>query len=124
MNKSLKIGNTALAKFGGCAIFLTLLQQGNSVHAHMDPGSGSRLLQVLIATLAAAGGAVSVCWETIKSLSKNIALSEKKKKPIFLTRENESGDLIEFLQHYGFATLILLREAGVTGASIQQFIHK
>ena len=55
-------------------IFLIILLHTNIAYAYLDPGTGSLLLQGLIAALAAAGAAISIYWNKLKSL-----FSKKKK---------------------------------------------
>ncbi len=46
-------------------------------HAYLDPGSGSMLIQVLLAALLGVGFAVKVYWRKIKALfSKNKGAEE------------------------------------------------
>ena len=54
--------------------FLIILLHTNIAYAYLDPGTGSLLLQGLIAALAAAGAAISIYWNKLKSL-----FSKKKK---------------------------------------------
>ena len=56
-------------------IFLIILLHTNIAYAYLDPGTGSLLLQGLIAALAAAGAAISIYWNKLKSF-----FSKKKKK--------------------------------------------
>ena len=39
----------------------------SSAYAYIDPGTGSMLLTALIASIAAAGAAISVYWSKIKT---------------------------------------------------------
>ena len=55
-------------------IFLIILLHTSIAYAYLDPGTGSLLLQGLIAALAAAGAAITVYWNKLKSL-----FSKKKK---------------------------------------------
>jgi hypothetical protein len=48
--------------------FLGLLSPLQEAHAYLDPGTGSLLFQSLIAAIAAAGAALSLCWGRIRGL--------------------------------------------------------
>ena len=52
----------------------------NNAHAYLDPGSGSIILQALIAFLAGVGTFISVYWKKIKNLISNILQKIKKNK--------------------------------------------
>ena len=58
-------------------LFLDVLIHSNA-YAYIDPGTGSIMLQALIAGIAAAGAAVSVYWSKIKSF---FSKKEKNDKP-------------------------------------------
>jgi hypothetical protein len=49
-------------------LFVTLLAPHHAVIAYLDPGSGSLILQLLIAGLMGAGILVRVFWKKIKGL--------------------------------------------------------
>ena len=48
--------------------------------AYLDPGTGSLIIQTIIASIAAGLFALSNFWDKFKSLFKNIKKKEKKKK--------------------------------------------
>tara|TARA_B100000029_G_scaffold480374_1_gene528353 strand:+ start:497 stop:706 length:210 start_codon:yes stop_codon:yes gene_type:complete len=61
-------------------IFILYLSLIKPVYAYLDPGSGSIILQAIIASLAAAGTTISVFWKKIKIFfSKVVNLKNKKK---------------------------------------------
>ncbi|MFA6449920.1 MAG: hypothetical protein WCX65_10645 [bacterium] len=43
-----------------------LLISANSAHAYLDPGSGSYLFQIMIATFVGVGFTVKIYWRKIK----------------------------------------------------------
>ena len=52
----------------------------NNAHAYLDPGSGSIILQVLIAFLAAVGTFISIYWKKLKNFISNLLQIIKKNK--------------------------------------------
>jgi hypothetical protein len=50
----------------------------SSAHAYIDPGTGSIILQAILAAFAATIGYVVYCWQKIKTYFKKIFKSEKK----------------------------------------------
>ena len=48
-------------------LFIIILLRPDISYAYLDPGTGSLLLQGLIAGLAAAGAAITVYWNKLKS---------------------------------------------------------
>ena len=55
-------------------VFIIILLRPDISYAYLDPGTGTLLLQGLVAALAAAGAAITVYWNKLKSL-----FSKKKK---------------------------------------------
>ena len=49
-------------------VFIIVLLRPDISYAYFDPGTGSLLLQGLVAALAAAGAATTVYWNKLKSL--------------------------------------------------------
>ena len=49
-------------------VFIIILLRPDISYAYFDPGTGSLLLQGLVAALAAAGAATTVYWNKLKSL--------------------------------------------------------
>jgi hypothetical protein len=62
--RSKRVGRSA----GAAAAGLAALMYSASAHAYLDPGSGSMMLQGLIAALAIAGSGISVFWGKIRSI--------------------------------------------------------
>ena len=52
----------------------------NNAYAYLDPGSGSIILQVLIAFLAAVGTFISIYWKKLKNFISNLLQIIKKNK--------------------------------------------
>ena len=52
----------------------------NNAHAYLDPGSGSIILQVLIAFFAAVGTFISIYWKKLKNFISNLLQIIKKNK--------------------------------------------
>ncbi len=52
-------------KFLYCLAFVLLLM-AESVHAYLDPGTGSMLLQVILGGIAAVGVALKLFWHKIR----------------------------------------------------------
>jgi hypothetical protein len=50
-------------------------------HAYLDPGSGSFLIQLLIAGLVGAGFAIKLSWKKIKRLFNRSAAEPEAEKP-------------------------------------------
>lgn len=49
-------------------VFLLLFASTQAAHAYVDPGTGSYVIQILIAALAASAFAVRIYWGKIKGL--------------------------------------------------------
>jgi len=49
-------------------VFIIILLRPDISYAYFDPGTGSILLQGLIAALAAGGAAITLYWNKLKSL--------------------------------------------------------
>ena len=49
-------------------VFIIILLRPDISYAYLDPGTGTLLLQGLVAALAAAGAAITVYWNKLKSL--------------------------------------------------------
>ena len=49
-------------------VFIIILLRPDISYAYLDPGTGSLLLQGLVAALAAGGAAITVYWSKLKSL--------------------------------------------------------
>ena len=49
-------------------VFLIILLRPDISYAYFDPGTGTLLLQGLVAVLAAGGAAIAVYWNKLKSL--------------------------------------------------------
>lgn len=52
----------------------------SSAHAYLDPGTGSSLLQMLIALLAVAGATIKIYWAKLKNFFGKLVSSKKNKK--------------------------------------------
>ena len=52
----------------------------NNAHAYLDPGSGSIILQAIIAFFAGAAAFVSLYWRKAKSYISNLFSKNKKKE--------------------------------------------
>ncbi len=57
----------ALLKHAGRLSALLLLVVPIAAHAYIDPGTGSTIIQVIIAAIAAAGYFIKVFWRQIKA---------------------------------------------------------
>jgi hypothetical protein len=64
--------------------FMDILAKG---HYYLDPGSGSFLLQILLAVLLGGGYAVKVYWSKIKALFKKPSAPDQEAAP---TEEEKS----------------------------------
>ncbi|MCK4264783.1 hypothetical protein KAW80_00320 [Candidatus Babeliales bacterium] len=53
-------------------IFLALLTFNSNLNAYIDPGSGSLILQMMIAGFAASLYFIKVFWSNIKAFTKSI----------------------------------------------------
>ena len=51
----------------------------NNAHAYLDPGTGSIILQALIAFFAASAAFVSLYWRKVKNYISNLFSKNKKK---------------------------------------------
>ena len=51
----------------------------NNAHAYLDPGSGSIILQALIAFFASVAAFISIYWKKLKSFISNLLSNNKKK---------------------------------------------
>ena len=51
----------------------------NNAHAYLDPGSGSIILQALIAFFASVGAFISIYWKKLKNFISNLLSNNKKK---------------------------------------------
>ena len=49
-------------------VFIIILLRPDISYAYFDPGTGTLLLQGLVAALAAAGAAITIYWNKLKSL--------------------------------------------------------
>ena len=49
-------------------VFIIILLRPDIAYAYLDPGTGTLLLQGLVAALAAAGAAITLYWNKLKSL--------------------------------------------------------
>ena len=56
------------ARFLALLVVIGLFASEAPVHAYLDPGSGSMLLQVLLGGFAAAGVIVKLYWNRVTSL--------------------------------------------------------
>ena len=56
-------------KFILTLFFLNLLFTSNT-YAYLDPGSGSIILQAIVAAIAAGGVTIKIYWQKVKSLFK------------------------------------------------------
>ena len=59
--------------------FLLLLLQSNA-HAYIDPGSGSIIIQAIIAAIATAGTTATIYWNKIKNFFKKNKRKNNDKK--------------------------------------------
>jgi len=79
-NNKIFLGNetTNMKKFS-TTLFLTLffISLTNQAHAYLDPGTGSMILQIVIASLVGAVFALKGYWSRIKEFFSNL-LSKKK----------------------------------------------
>ena len=51
----------------------------NNAHAYLDPGSGSIILQALIAFFASVAAFISIYWKKLKNFISNLLPNNKKK---------------------------------------------
>jgi hypothetical protein len=65
-----------LIKFIICTYFFSI---GNA-YAYLDPGTGSMILQVIMASIAAIGAAGTFYWRKIKMKIKSIFTKKNKKE--------------------------------------------
>ena len=49
-------------------VFIIILLRPDISYAYFDPGTGTLLLQGLVAALAAGGAAITIYWKKLKSL--------------------------------------------------------
>ena len=61
-----------------CTFFLYLSSQ--HAHAYLDPGSGSLLVQAIIAAIAGISTTVALYWKKLKNFLKKIITAKNKKK--------------------------------------------
>tara|TARA_Y100001970_G_scaffold292033_1_gene431623 strand:+ start:2116 stop:2328 length:213 start_codon:yes stop_codon:yes gene_type:complete len=61
-------------------IFLSFIFSFNSAYAYLDPGTGSMILQAILAVLAAGITALSVFWSKVKIFILEISKKLKDKK--------------------------------------------
>ena len=66
-------------KFILTLFFLNLLFTSNT-YAYLDPGSGSIILQAIVAAIAAGGVTIKIYWQKVKSLFKKNKKKEEDKK--------------------------------------------
>ena len=57
-------------------VFIIILLRPDIAYAYLDPGTGTLLLQELVAALAVAGAAIALYWNKLKSFFSSL----KKKK--------------------------------------------
>ena len=63
-----------LFKFTICTYFFCI----SNAYAYLDPGTGSMILQAIIASIAAIGAAGTFYWRKIKTQIKNIFTKKNK----------------------------------------------
>ena len=61
------------------SLFFYLLLSNNA-HAYLDPGTGSVILQAIIAFFAGAVAWISLYWKKFKNFIKNLFSNNKKKE--------------------------------------------
>lgn len=61
-----------------CSI-VALILIAKPAHAYLDPGTGSMLLQSILAVIAMLGSGIAVFWSHLKSLFKKFTPKENKK---------------------------------------------
>ena len=76
----LEIGKIKIIIFIKAVIFFYFLTLG-SAHAYLDPGTGSIILQAIIAAIATVGATASFYWGRIK-LKLKILFKKKDKKDL------------------------------------------
>jgi O-antigen/teichoic acid export membrane protein len=66
--------NVTVKRMVSVVVLTTLLQIGlaSSAHAYLDPGSGSYIWQILLATFVGLGFLVKVYWSKLKAAAKRL----------------------------------------------------
>lgn len=59
-------------------IFVYMLCSISNTNAYIDPGTGSIILQAILAFIAGAAATVSLWWGTLKTFVKKVFKSDKK----------------------------------------------
>lgn len=69
-----------ITKVIGIALFLTFITK--NAYGYIDPGTGSYILQIIIAGIAAGLYAIKYFWSSIKIFLQKIFSKKKKQKPV------------------------------------------
>ena len=72
----MKIKDKLLSAF----VFTVIFLYSNDANAYLDPGTGSLVLQAIIAFFAGAAALISLYWKKFKSFIKNLFSNDKKKE--------------------------------------------